>query len=216
MRARVNLPTPRGPVKSRACGTRPVRKAPRRAVTTRSLPRNSAKPMRSATFFRLSRYRCAEHRQHDGQHLARDLLHRAHGACLCIEALNGDPRRAAGELIVHSRRILQMAQAGFQEILLRAGIAALRFERDQSLGLERRYAQVEDEVLSWKFVDVVLEVLDPASKVVAFFWCNARGLMGQIIADVTVDQNNLAFVKSCLDLWLGLEAIAGIKQRSEM
>src|SRR6267154_1248234 len=216
MRARVNLPTPRGPVKSRACGTRPVRKAPRRAVTTRSLPRNSAKPMRSATFFRLSRYCCAEHRRHDGQHLARDFFHRAHGSSLCIEALNGDPRRAAGELIVHSRRILQMAQAGLQEILLRSGIGALRFEGDQFLGLERRNAQVQDKVLSWKVVNVVLEVFDPASKVVSFFWRNARGLMGQIGADVAVDQNDFTFVEGCLDLWFGLEAITGIKQRSEV
>src|SRR6266478_3813383 len=48
MRARVNFPTPRGPAKSRACGTRWVRKAPRRAVTIRGLPRNSEKAMRYA------------------------------------------------------------------------------------------------------------------------------------------------------------------------
>src|SRR5258708_17798288 len=109
-----------------------------------------------------------------------------------------------------------MAQAGFQKILFCAGIAALRFERDQFLGLERRNAQVQDEVFSWKVVDVVLEVLDPSSKVVALFWCDARGLMGQIGADVAVDQNDFAFVEGCLDLWLGLEAIAGIEQGSEM
>ena len=45
MRASVYLPTPRGPVKSRACGTRSLRSAPRRAATIRSLPRNSEKPM---------------------------------------------------------------------------------------------------------------------------------------------------------------------------
>jgi len=33
MRASVNLPTPRDPVKSSACGTRPLRSAPRSAAT---------------------------------------------------------------------------------------------------------------------------------------------------------------------------------------
>src|SRR5437899_6340144 len=45
MRASVNFPTPRGPVKSKACGTRPLRSAPRNASTMRSLPRNSEKPI---------------------------------------------------------------------------------------------------------------------------------------------------------------------------
>ena len=46
MRARVNLPTPREPVKSNAWGTRLLRRAPRSAVTIRWLPRNSENPIR--------------------------------------------------------------------------------------------------------------------------------------------------------------------------
>ena len=49
MRARVNLPTPRGPVKSSEWGTRPLRRAPRSAATTRSLQRKSEKPMVSSS-----------------------------------------------------------------------------------------------------------------------------------------------------------------------
>src|SRR6266481_2441945 len=207
IRASVYLPTPREPVNSKACGTRPVRRAPRSAVTIRSLPRNSAKPMRSATFSRLRRNGCAEERRHGGHHVARNFFNRAHRANLGIEAFNGNPGGAASEMIVHSCRILQMAQAGFQKILLGVGIAALRFERDQFLGFHGGNAQIQDEILAGKVVDVVLEVLDPAPKILALFGSYPRGLMGEIGANVTVDQNDFAFIQGRVYFGFGLEAI---------
>src|SRR5580700_11066607 len=45
IRASVYLPIPRGPVKSKALGTRLRFSIPRRALTIRSLPRNSLNPI---------------------------------------------------------------------------------------------------------------------------------------------------------------------------
>src|SRR5258706_5704300 len=125
MRARVNLPTPRGPVKSKAWRTRWVRKAPRRAATIRSLPRNSAKPMGLDTFSRLRRNGCAQNRVHACEDLAGDLFYRAHCSAGGIKTFDDYPWCAAGELIVHSRCVLEMAQAGLLQVLLGMGVAAL-------------------------------------------------------------------------------------------
>src|SRR4029077_2288279 len=168
MRAKVNLPTPRGPEKSRAWGTRCVRRAPRSAATICWLPRNSEKAMSlSAALPRIARHWSRQQKLNGGQHFASNFFHGAQGSAGSIEAFDGHPRRAACKLIVHSGGLLQMPQAGLLQVLLGVGVAPLCLPCDEFLGLGRGHAKIEDQVLAGQFVNVVFEMLDPAPKRVA-------------------------------------------------
>src|ERR1700687_2972835 len=217
MRARVNLPTPRGPVKSSACGTRWARRAPRSAATICWLPRNSERAMSlSAALSRIAGYWRRQQKLNGGQHFASNFLHGAQGSASGIEAFDGHPRCAAGQLIVHSGGLLQMPQAGLLQVLLGVGVAAFCLLCDEFLGLGRGHAKIEDEILAGQFVNVVFEMLNPAPKRVALVRRGTGGLMREIGTDVAVDEYDFAFVEGGFDFGLGFEAITGVEQRGEM
>ena len=151
MRASVNLPTPRGPVKSSAWGTRSVRKAPRRAATIRSLPRNSEKPIVQRPPF------ASLHQDgpDSGQNFRGNFFLRAHRAACFVEALNGGPLGRLREQIVHFRGIFEMPEAGFLNVVLDRGVAAGGFAGDELLRLAGRDAKIENQSFSRQIVNVV-------------------------------------------------------------
>lgn len=88
-----------------------------------------------------------------------------------------------------------MAEAGFQDVLLGAGIAARGFAGNQSLGVTRRDAQIEDQVFARKAVNVVFEMLDPGHEFGALFCGCARNLVCEVRADVAVGEDDCAGVE---------------------
>src|ERR1700730_16889664 len=209
IRARVNLPTPRGPVNSSACGTRSVRSTPFSAVTIRSLPRNSENPIGLPV--RWPRIACCcrpQQRLNRGQHFGGNFGHFAYHAALGVEALDGHPRRTLCQLIVHVGGILQMLQAGFEKIAFGARVAARRFLLHEFLCFARRHAQVHNDVLARQFVNVVFQVLNPLAELRTPFKCSSGGLMREIGTDVAVDENDFAFGQGCFEPGFSLEAVA--------
>src|SRR6202011_307419 len=99
-----------------ACGTRSLRKAPRRAVTIRSLPRNSAKPISAPTLFGFQRHLRGQKRTDRCKHVRSDLLGRSHRVAFVIKTFDGDPRRLTRQRVVHFACLLKMPQTSLQQI----------------------------------------------------------------------------------------------------
>src|SRR5437879_13693998 len=59
-------------------------------------------------------------------------------------------------------------------------------------------------------------MLNPASEIGAFVDVDARGLMGEIGADISINENDFAIVQRGVDSRFGLKAIAGVEKGGEM
>src|SRR5713101_162871 len=120
----------------------------------------------SSAFLRAS---LGHHRQDGSENVFSDGLWGAHQFAGFIETLNGGPSGATREPVIHFSRLLEMAQARFEQILLHRSIAAGRLAGDQGLGFARRQPQVDDEGFARQFVNVVFEVFDPREEFLSFW-----------------------------------------------
>src|SRR5271165_3919708 len=211
MRASVNFPTPRGPVKSSAWGTRCVLSAPCSACTMRGLPRNSAKPISQASWKR----RLRQHRFDDLQNLLGDFVRRAHGTAQGIETLNADPRRVSRKRIVNFGGVRKVVQAGLLQIVGGGSVIAGSLLLDHFLGFRRRHAEIQDQLFARQAVDGIFHVADPIEKFRAFLRHATRALMRKIGAHVSVGKNNLAIAQRGFQFGFGFQTVAGVEQCSE-
>jgi hypothetical protein len=154
--------------------------------------------------------------QDSGENFRGDVLLRAHRAAGFVEAGNGRPVGAARKLIVHGGGILEMAEAGFLQILLHLCVTASGFARDEFLGLAGRDTEIEHHRFSRQIVDVVFQMLDPGDESRPIRSRCTGGLMGEIRTDVAVGQHDFAHFQSCFQAEFGFEAIARIEQCAEV
>lgn len=115
-----------------------------------------------------------------GENFGSDLLLRAHGAAHFVEARNGGPIGAAGELIVHGGGLFEMAKAGLLNILFNRGVGTGGFAGDKFLGLARRNSKVENQRFAREIVNAVFELLDPSDECQAISGRHTRRLMGEV------------------------------------
>src|SRR5215469_16155167 len=198
-RASVYLPIPRGPVKSRALGTRSRFNIPRRALTIRWLPRNSLNPICAFTITYKSSSRCSPGFQEASfdrlENFSVDCVRRAKSAGLRIEAFNAHPVGLLRKFVIDFRGGFQMSDAGFEDVALKLRVVARTFLADKPVSFRYRNAQIDDEILSGQHVDLVFELLEPVDEFPAVFATNARTLVGEIRSDIAVCQNGSADAK---------------------
>ena len=151
-----------------------------------------------------------------GENFCGDFFGRAHGGARSGKTFDGDPGGAFREGVVHCGGLFQVAQAGFQQILLRRSVTARGFLRDEFLGFASGNAQVQDEVFAGQAVNSIFEVLNPFEKRGAPAGSDAGGLMGEVRSDVAIGENNLAVAEGGFEFSLGFEAVAGVEQSREM
>jgi pyridoxal phosphate enzyme (YggS family) len=107
-------------------------------------------------------------------------------------------------------------EVGLQDVLLSRRVRAGGLCGDEPLCFGRGHAQVEDQVLPRKPVDVVFEVLDPGLELVAFLRRHACGLVGEVGSDVAVGKDDFACFEGEGKARLGFEAITRVKKSGEM
>src|SRR5258708_13222830 len=93
-----------------------------------------------------------------------DIFRSAHSAERGVKALNGGPGTTAGKRVVHLGGVLEVAEAGLEQVFLRGGVAACRFARDEPLSFQGRHAPVKDEAVAREAADAVLALLAPFQK----------------------------------------------------
>src|ERR1700745_1985535 len=136
IRASVYFPIPRGPVKSRALGTRSRFSIPRRALTIRWLPRNSLNPITISPLRNRSSSRRAlgfqEASFDRAENFGVDCLRRTKSAGLRVEAFDSPPAGLLGELVVDFRGSFKMSDARFEDIALKLCVVARTFLANKS------------------------------------------------------------------------------------
>ena len=155
-------------------------------------------------------------RRNGSENFGGDLLLGAYGRARFVEALNGAPVGTTGELVIHGSSIFEMAEAGFLDVCFFDSVGAGGFAADEDLCLARVDLEIQDHRLARKLVNVVFEVFDPGDERLALCGWNTRGLVRQIRGNIAVGQDDSALGESGLEFGFCFEAIAGIKQGSEV
>src|SRR5580693_807253 len=197
MRASVYLPIPRGPVKSSAPGARPRRSIPRSAVTIRSLPRNSLKPMGSAAGVQRGEYTRFDRRQD----LLVNYFRGAQSLRLRVITFDLQPVRLDRELVVNIRCRAQMRQIGFLQVAAQFGVLALGFFAYQPVRFFGGHAQVDHQIFGRQREYAIFELFEPRQKFVALCGHNARALMREVGRDVTVCEQRFTRCKIRFQGW---------------
>src|SRR6201987_2906 len=152
IRASVYLPIPRGPVKSRALGTRSRFSIPRRALTIRWLPRNSLNPITISPLRTRSSSRRALGLQEASfdraENFGLDCVRRTKSAGLRVEAFDLHPVGLLREVVVDFSGGFKMSDARFKDVALKLGLVARTFLANKSMSFRHRDAQIDDEILS--------------------------------------------------------------------
>src|ERR1700723_1096067 len=212
MRASVYLPIPRGPVKSSAPGARSRRSIPRSAVTIRSFPRNSLKPMGSAADVQRG-----EHTRFDrGQDLLMNFFRSAQGSGLLVVTFDLHPVGLARQLVVNIRSRAQMLQIRFLQVAAQFGVLAFGFFTHQAVRFFGGHAQVDHQVFGRQREQAIFEFFEPRQKFAALGWRNASALMRQVGRDVTVCEQSFTRCKIRFQGWTRFAAVFCVKQRGEM
>src|ERR1700723_487798 len=212
MRASVYLPTPRGPVKSRAPGARSRRSIPRSAVTMRWLPINSFKPMGSAAGVQ----RGEDARFDRRQNLLVDFFWSAHGLGLRVVAFDLHPVGLARQVVVNLRSGLQMCQIRLLQVAAQRGAVAFGFFAYETMSFPRGYAQVNHQVLVRQRVSLIFQLFQPRQKFFALFLRYAGALMRQVRSDVAVGQQCLTRCQVRFQRRTQLAAVLCVEQRRKM
>src|SRR6185437_6917910 len=211
-RASVYLPTPRGPVKSSALGTRSRRSIARSAFTIRSLPRNALNPMRSAPGSRARKHAFV----HDGQNLPMNFVRGAQPLRVLVEAFDSRPTRVAREVVVDRECRAQVSGIRFLNISPQLRIFAGRLLGDQVLCFLSGHAEVNRHVFRREPVYLVFELSHPGEKYLAALRRHSRALVRKVGSDVAVGQENLSLREIGFAPFFCLQAIPRVEQHGKV
>lgn len=138
------------------------------------------------------------------------------GIAASIVALNGSPRLAAREHVIHFGGVFEVMQAFLLNVVFLACVVSLGFLRHQFLSLARGNPQIQDQVFPRQPINGILEMFYPTKEFRPLLGIGASNLVGQVRRDISIYQDNLAFLQGRFNAWLRLKAIARIEERGEV
>ena len=109
-----------------------------------------------------------------------------------------------------------MVETGLLNILFDGGVAAGGLTCHELLCRTGRDSEIEHQGFSRQVVNVVLQMFNPGDEGRAVRGRGARGLVGEVRADVAVGEHDFAFIEGCFQARLGFKAIARIEQGAEV
>jgi len=107
---------------------------------------------------------CIQNSVHGGEHFRSDIFGEPQRIVGGIVALDGSPRLAAREHVIHFGGVFQVLQAFLLNVVRPACVVSLGLSRDQSLSLARGDPQINDQVFPRQPVDGILEMFDPTKE----------------------------------------------------
>ncbi len=151
-----------------------------------------------------------------GQHVAVYHFLRTQGRGVRLPAFDSNPMGELSEIVVAAVSFGEMREAGFLEVAARARRIVSGAAAGELLGLCRREAKINDEILEGQAIDAIFEVAKPGEEAAALAMGDTSGLVGEIGGDVAVGEKDFAGGEGAFEQGFALEAVTGVEQGGEV